>query len=150
LLTYTRSVEESKALNTRNDPMVIISASGMCEAGRILHHLRHNIENKKNTILIVSWQAPYTLGRRLADREKKVRIFGEEFYVSAEVATIGGLSAHAGQDFLLEYAAAVKQSVKQIFLVHGEPDAAGALQGKMAERGLDKTLYPEPGTRLEI
>jgi metallo-beta-lactamase family protein len=150
LLTYTRSVEESKALNTRTDPMVIISASGMCEVGRILHHLRNNIENPKNTVLIVSWQAPYTLGRRLADREKKVRIFGEEFNVRAEVATIGGLSAHAGQNFLLEYALEVKSSVKQIILVHGEPAAAGALREKMAERGLDRVAYPEFGSSLEI
>jgi len=150
LLTFTRSVEESKALNTRTDPMIIISASGMCEAGRILHHLRYNIENKRNTILIVSWQAPNTLGRRLADREKQVRIFGEEYKVSAEVATIGGLSAHAGQDFLLEYASTVKRSAKYIILVHGEPDAAGTLQEKMAERGLNKILYPELGTSLEL
>jgi len=150
LLTYTRSVDESKALNTRSDPMIIISASGMCEAGRILHHLRHNIENPRNTILIVSWQAPNTLGRRLADREKQVRIFGEDFKVRAEVATIGGLSAHAGQDYLLEYASAVKGSAKQIILVHGEPAAAGTLQEKMAERGLDRILYPELGTSLEI
>jgi len=150
LLTYTRSVEESKALNARTDPLIIISASGMCEAGRILHHLRHNIENPRNTILIVSWQAPNTLGRRLADREKQVRIFGEEFNVSAEVATIGGLSAHAGQDFLLEYASTVKRSAKSIILVHGEPDAAGTLQEKMAERGLNKILYPELGTSLEL
>jgi metallo-beta-lactamase family protein len=150
LLTLTRSVDESKALNTRTDPMIIISASGMCEAGRILHHLRNNIENPKNTILIVSWQAPDTLGRRLADREKQVRIFGEEFTVKAQVATIGGLSAHAGQDFLLEYASAVKSSVKQIILVHGEPAPAGILQEKMAERGLDRIVYPELGTSLEI
>jgi metallo-beta-lactamase family protein len=150
LLTYTRSVEESKALNFRTDPMIIISASGMCEAGRILHHLRNNIENPRNTILIVSWQAPNTLGRRLADREKQVRIYGEEYNVSAEVATIGGLSAHAGQDFLLEYASMVKRSAKSIILVHGEPDAAGTLQEKMAERGLNKILYPDLGTSLEL
>jgi metallo-beta-lactamase family protein len=150
MLTYTRSVEESKALNFRTDPMIIISASGMCEAGRIQHHLRNNIENPRNTILIVSWQAPYTLGRRLADREKQVRIYGEEFTVKAEIATIGGLSAHAGQDFLLEYATAVKKTAQKIILVHGEPDAAGALQEKMTERGLNKILYPELGTSLEL
>jgi metallo-beta-lactamase family protein len=105
---------------------IIISASGMCEAGRILHHLRNNIGNPKNTILIVSWQAPYTLGRRLADGEKIVNIFGEEHEVKAEVATISGLSAHAGQDFLTEYALRVKGRVKQLFLVHGEPAPAEA------------------------
>src|SRR4030065_705492 len=93
-LTYTRSVEESKALNERKDPMIIISAAGMAENGRIRHHLKYNIENPNNTILIVSWQAPETLGRRLADREKRVHILGDDYQVRAEVATIGGLSAH--------------------------------------------------------
>jgi metallo-beta-lactamase family protein len=141
-LIYTRSVEESKALNTRKDPMIIISASGMAETGRILHHLRNNIENVKNTILIVSWQAPNTLGRRLADREKRVRIFGEEFEVKAEVATIGGLSAHAGQDFLTEYALRVKGRVKKVFLVHGEAGPAAALSEKLVGAGMDRPAYP--------
>jgi len=151
-LTYTRSVEESKAINTRDEPMVIISASGMAEVGRILHHLKNNIENPRNTVLIVSWQAPYTLGRRLADREKEVRIFGEMYQVRAEVATIGGLSAHAGQRFLVEYAQAVKEQVKQVFLVHGEPKAAEALRGKLREKGIldGKVIYPEMGESVEI
>jgi metallo-beta-lactamase family protein len=149
-LVYTRSVEESKALNDRKDSMIIISASGMAETGRILHHLRNNIENPKNTILIVSWQAPYTLGRRLADREKRVRIFGEEYEVKAEVATIGGLSAHAGQNFLVEYALRVKGRVKQVFLVHGEPTAALALSEKLREAGMERPLYPELGQIVEI
>jgi metallo-beta-lactamase family protein len=149
-LVYTRSVGESKALNGRKDSMIIISASGMAETGRILHHLRNNIGNPKNTILIVSWQAPYTLGRRLADREKRVRIFGEEYEVKAEVATIGGLSAHAGQDFLVEYALRVKGRVKQVFLVHGEPTAALALSEKLVEAGMDKPAYPQWGDSVEI
>jgi metallo-beta-lactamase family protein len=149
-LTYTRSVEESKALNDRKDPMIIISASGMAETGRILHHLRHNIEDPRNTILIVSWQAPYTLGRRLADREKEVKIFGEVFPVRAEVATIGGLSAHAGQNFLLEYALEVKAQARQVFLVHGEPKAAGVLREKLAEQGMDQVAYPEMHEVVEI
>ena len=138
LLTYVRSVEESKALNGRRDPMVIISASGMAETGRILHHLRNNIEERRNTILIVSWQAPDTLGRRLAERAKKVKIFGEEFEVRAEVATIGGFSAHAGQDFLLQYARAVKETIRQIFLVHSDPPVEGVFVQKMAEAGLTR------------
>ena len=150
LLTYTRSVEESKALNTRKEPMVIISASGMAETGRILHHLRNNIENPLNTVLIVSWQAPYTLGRRLADRDKQVRIFGETFERKAEVATIGGLSAHAGQSLLLEYAEAVKGSVKKTFLVHGEQDAASCLMEKLDEAGMDNVYYPELHSKAEI
>jgi metallo-beta-lactamase family protein len=150
LLTYTRSVEESKALNFRKEPMVIISASGMAETGRILHHLRNNIEDKRNTVMIVSWQAPNTLGRRLADREKHVRIFGEEFTCRAEVATIGGLSAHAGQTFLLEYAQAAKETVRQVFLVHGEQKAADALREKMAEAGMQQVCYPEMHESVEL
>jgi metallo-beta-lactamase family protein len=149
-LTYTRSVEESKALNDRKDPMIIIAASGMAENGRVLHHLRNNIGNAKNTILIVSWQAPYTLGRRLADREKKVRIFGEEYEVKAEVATIGGLSAHAGQDFLVEYALRVKDSAKKVFLVHGEQKPAEMLSEKLVEAGMTRPIYPTIGENVEI
>jgi metallo-beta-lactamase family protein len=150
MLTYTRSVEESKALNRRKDPMVVISASGMAEAGRILHHLRNNIENPRNTILIVSWQAPHTLGRRLAEREKRVKIFGETFERKAEVATIGGFSAHAGQSFLLEYAMAVKESVKNIYLVHGEEKPAQMLSEKMVGAGLERPYYPDLHSRVEI
>jgi metallo-beta-lactamase family protein len=149
-LIYTRSVEESKALNKRKDPMIIISASGMAENGRILHHLRNNIGNSKNTILIVSWQAPYTLGRRLADREKRVHIFGEEHQVKAEVATIGGLSSHAGQRFLLEYALRVKGRAKQVFLVHGDPKPAEALTEKFLEAGMEKPAYPQWCESVEI
>jgi metallo-beta-lactamase family protein len=149
-LTYTRSVEESKALNHRTDPMVIISASGMAEAGRILHHLRNNIEDSRNMVLIVGWQAPNTLGRRLADREEHVRIFGESYTRRAEVATIGGLSAHAGQTFLLEYAQASRESLQRIFLVHGEPKAAGALREKMEEAGLEGIAYPDLGDSARL
>jgi metallo-beta-lactamase family protein len=150
LITFTRSVEESKALNEIHDPMVVISASGMAESGRILHHLAHNIGDPKNTVLIVSWQAPYTLGRRLADREEEVRIFGDTFLRRAEVATIGGLSAHAGQTLLVEYALRVKGSTKQIFLVHGEPAPAVALTEKLAEAGMGRVGYPEQGVSVEI
>jgi metallo-beta-lactamase family protein len=149
-LTYTRSVEESKALNDRQDPMIIISASGMAENGRILHHLKNNIENPKNTILIVSWQAPYTLGRKLADGEKRVNIFGDSYQVRAEVSTIGGFSAHAGQTFLVEYARATQETVQEIYLVHGEPDAAGALTAKLAQVGLNQVAYPELHEMVEI
>jgi metallo-beta-lactamase family protein len=149
-LTYIRSVEESKALNDRHDPMVIISASGMAETGRILHHLKNNIENARNMILIVSWQAPYTLGRRLAEREKQVKIYGEVYERRAEVATIGGLSSHAGQGFLMEYAQAVKGRVKQIFLVHGEQRAADALREKLGEVGMDQMAYPALKSSVEI
>jgi metallo-beta-lactamase family protein len=143
MLTYTRSVDESKALNERKDPMIIISASGMAETGRIVHHIRNNIENPKNTICIVSWQAPNTMGRRLADREPQVNIFGEVYTRKCDVATIGGLSGHAGQDILVKYAMGVKDSVKQIFLVHGEEKQAMTLKGLLNERNLSQVHYPD-------
>lgn len=149
-LIYTRTTEESKALNFRKEPMVIISASGMAEAGRILHHLKNNIEDPRNTILIVSWQAPNTLGRRLADRNEEVKIFGESYRVRAEVDTIGGYSAHAGQSFLLEYALTTKRSAKKIYLVHGEQTPADILRGLMAENGLDNVYYPDQHITVEI
>lgn len=143
MLTYVKSVEESKALNENKEPMVIISASGMAETGRIVHHIKNNIENPKNTICIVSWQAPNTLGRRLADREPQVNIFGEIYKRKCDVATIGGLSGHAGQDLLMKYALGVKDTVKQIFLVHGEEKQAMTLKGLLNERKLSQVHYPE-------
>lgn len=150
LLTYVQSVEESKALNLRKDPIIIISASGMAETGRILHHLRNNIENPKNTVCIVSWQAPHTLGRRLADREKQIKIFGEPYTVNAEVATIGGLSGHAGQDLLTSYAVNVRNTVKKIFLVHGEATPAAALTEKLKMKNMHEVYYPELHSSVEI
>lgn len=142
LLTYVQSVEESKALNLRKDPMIIISASGMAETGRILHHLKNNIEDPRNTVCIVSWQAPHTLGRRLADREKQIKIFGEPYTVKAEIATIGGLSGHAGQDLLTRYAVNVRNTVKKIFLVHGEALPAAALTEKLKLHDMNEVYYP--------
>lgn len=150
MLTYVQSAEESKALNERKDPMIIISASGMAETGRILHHLKNNIENPLNTVCIVSWQAPHTLGRRLADREKQVAIFGEPYTVKAEIATIGGLSGHAGQDLLTKYAVNVKDTVKKVFLVHGEEMPAMALSQKLLERNMREVYYPELHSHTEL
>ena len=101
-------------------------------------------------MLIVSWQAPYTLGRRLAEQDRKVKIFGEEFTRRAEVVTIGGFSAHAGQPFLVEYARAVKEQVKQVFLVHGDAGPAQALADKLAEAGMAKIQFPDLHTTVEI
>jgi len=141
-LTYIQSLDDSKALNERKDSMIIISAAGMAETGRIVYHIRWNIENPKNTIMIVSWQAPETLGRRLADREPQVKIFGETYKRNAEVATIGGLSAHAGQDFLTEYAVRVKDSVKKVFLVHGDQVPAKTLMQKLKDHKFREVHYP--------
>jgi metallo-beta-lactamase family protein len=150
MLTYIQSVEESKALNLRKEPMVIISASGMAETGRILHHLKNNIEDARNTVCIVSWQAPDTLGRRLADGEKQVRIFGEFYNRRAEVAIINGLSGHAGQDLLIRYAENVKGSAKKVFLVHGEEKQAGILMGKLREQNIREVYYPDLHSSVEI
>jgi metallo-beta-lactamase family protein len=149
-LRYVSSVEESKSLNEMRGSMVIISASGMAEAGRILHHLKNNIEDKNNTVLICGWQAPNTLGRRLVDKDPVVRIFGEEYDLRAEVVTINGLSAHAGQDYLLQYASAVKGRVKKIFLVHGEQEAADAFQAKLKEAGIGPVEYPAYQQQVEL
>jgi len=150
-IIFTRSVDESKALNDWNEPMIIISASGMAEGGRILHHLKNNIEDGRNTILIISWQSPNTLGRRLADQERKVNIFGEQYYRKAEVVTIGGLSAHAGQDLLVEYALASKDSLEKIILIHGEEKAGTALIDKLAEYpGLPEPIFAEKGQQFDL
>jgi len=100
--------------------------------------------------LIVSWQAPYTLGRRLAEREKQVKIFGEVFTRRAEVATIGGLSSHAGQTMLIDYAMRVKTQAKQVFLVHGEQRGAEPLMEALSERNLNQVSFPELGQSVEI
>jgi metallo-beta-lactamase family protein len=142
MLTYIQTVDESKALNDRKDPMVIISASGMAEVGRILHHLKNNIEEPRNTIVIVSWQAPNTLGRRLAEREKEVRIFGQDYTVKAEVVTIGGLSAHAGQTQLMEYAKRGDPR-EQLLFIHGEPAAYETLAGKLKGKLRAPVAYPD-------
>jgi metallo-beta-lactamase family protein len=149
-LYYTRAVEESKKINEIKGPAIIISASGMAETGRILHHLRNNIENPLNTIMIVSWQAPHTLGKRLAERQKTVRIFGQLFERRAEIATIGGLSAHAGQDKLLLYALETRTSLKGLFLVHGEEDAAQALMDKLEEKQIAPVYFPDRSDYVEI
>jgi metallo-beta-lactamase family protein len=150
-LTYTHSVEESKALNHRKDPMVIISASGMVEAGRILHHVKNNIGDERNTILIVSWQAPHTLGRRLANRDREVRIFGETYTRRAQIETINGLSAHAGQGLLVEYARSAADTAREIILIHGEEDAANALIKKLGHTPNFPTIHhPERLTSFEL
>jgi metallo-beta-lactamase family protein len=150
LVTYVRSVEQSKAINLDPRPMVIISASGMAETGRILHHLKNNIEDQRNTVLIVSWQAPHTLGRRLAERRTEIKIFGEQYKRRAEVVTIGGFSAHAGQPFLMEYALATRQSLKRTFLVHGELRGADPLMIKLNQAGLKNLAFPALHQKVEI
>ena len=149
LLTFTKSVDESKAINDHKGPLVIISASGMAETGRILHHLRNNLDDPRNTVLVTSWMAPDTLGRRLTEGQKTVRIFGEEYPVRAEVASVDGFSAHAGQDYLETYARASAGTLKHLFLVHGEQQPADALRARLGDLKVPID-YPERGTRIEI
>jgi metallo-beta-lactamase family protein len=149
-LKYTLSVEESKQINHTKPPFVVISASGMAETGRILHHLKNHIEDPRNTVLIVSWQAPHTLGRRLADQKKDIRIFGKKYHRQAEVVTINGFSAHAGQEGLLEYAQATQSTLKKVFLVHGEPRGAEPLQEALQERGIKDVEYPDLGSVYQL
>jgi metallo-beta-lactamase family protein len=150
-VTFTRSVKESKELNDKHGPMVILSASGMAESGRIRHHLANNLGDSRNTVLIVSWQAPNTLGRMLAEQVKTVKIFGESIERRAEVATIGGFSAHAGQNFLYEYAKSTATGSEALFLVHGEPKSAQPFQEKLASDNLATPVYyPEIGDQAEF
>jgi len=150
-LRYTQSVEDSKELNFLRDPAIIISASGMMEAGRILHHLRKRISDKKNTILVTGWQAPNTLGRRIVDGEETVRIFGEEFALKAKVETLTGFSGHADRDGLLAWAGAMQKKPARTFVVHGEEDAATALAESLRqELGFLRVEIPEPHQAFEV
>lgn len=132
-LKFTQTVEESKALNESDESAIIISASGMCEVGRIKHHLKHNIWNPKNTILFVGYQAPGTLGRKIVDGAKTVKIFGEEIAVNARVEYIEGYSGHADQAGLLHFVDSFVKKPNHIFLVHGEEESQKVLRDKINE-----------------
>lgn len=119
-LIFTRSSQESQALNFNSEPKVIMSASGMCDAGRIKHHLKHNLWNARNSIVFVGYQAEGTLGKRIKDGEKSVSIFGEKIYVNAEIDSLEGMSGHADRDSLLNWLSGFEKEPKEIFLVHGE------------------------------
>lgn len=143
-LVYARSVEQSKELNFLRDPFIVISASGMAETGRILHHLRNRIEDPANTILIVGWMAPDTLGRRLVEGVSPVRIFGEEYEVRAKVEVINGFSGHADRSELIAWARSISKRPRQTFLVHGEEESALALaDGLRGEVAYENVMVPE-------
>ncbi len=122
-----REAVDSKKLNSLEGPFIVISPSGMCEVGRVLHHLRHNIGDARSTVLITGFQAENTLGRKLIEGEKEVKIFGEPMEVKAEIASLQALSGHADRDELLSWLKPMTPGLKKIFLVHGEPDQAGGL-----------------------
>lgn len=149
-LRYIRSVDDSKALNFLREPVIIISASGMCEAGRILHHLKNNIEDPRNTVLIVGWQSPETLGRKLVEKQEKVRIFGEEYDRRAQVEVINGFSAHADRDELLSYVREVRDGLQRVFVVHGEEQASLSLADGIHALGVPEVCVPEPGDEVEF
>jgi metallo-beta-lactamase family protein len=146
---YTRNVEESKGLNDKAGPMIIISASGMCEHGRILHHLKNNLEEARNTVLIVGYQAENTLGRKLVDGYKEVNIFGDPHKVKASVYVMDAFSGHADRSDLLDYITRM-EDVKKIFLVHGEQTQLEAFQGALGENGFDDVYIPKYGEEVEI
>jgi metallo-beta-lactamase family protein len=123
-ITYVQSVEESKAINNFRKPCIIISASGMAEAGRIRHHLKNNIEDERNTILIVGWCAPHTLGSHLASGHKEVNIFGDPYKVRATVETINAFSGHADKNELRAWVEQIKGSLRRIFVIHGDEEPA--------------------------
>lgn len=150
-LQYTRPVEESKKLNSMKEPFVVISASGMMESGRILHHLRNRISDPRNTILIVGWQAPHTLGRRIQEGQETVRIFGREHELKAEVVTITGLSGHADADELVNWVDAMKKKPRQTFLVHGEQEPAAALARRLRQEiELEEVAIPELYSSVQL
>ena len=150
-LSYVRDVEDSKRLNFLRDSAVIISASGMCESGRILHHLKNNIEDVDNTILFSGFQAENTLGRRILDGNRRVRIFGEEYDVRARVARVEGYSAHADSDELRAWASNLdQQRLQGIFLVHGELDSATSLSGLLHRDGFGRVEIPERGHSFQL
>ncbi len=152
-LTYVRDVEASKRLNTLQEPAVIISASGMCEAGRVLHHLKHTIEDPRNTVLFVGFQAENTLGRYLVDGHKEVKIFGEQHTVRAEVESIDGYSAHADREELLEYIQSLLDHggrLERAFVVHGDEENAQALAQALAAMPVGSVHVPVRGEAFEV
>ncbi len=149
-LRYTPSVEDSKQINSIEGPAVIISANGMCEAGRVLHHLKHNIEDEHSTILFVGYQAENTLGRRIVDGAKKVKIFGDEFNVRAQVQVVDGFSAHADRNELLAWVTSLKENLKGVFVVHGEEHSALSFADALRSLGGFTVTVPQPNQVIEL
>ncbi len=147
-IRYVENVNDSIALNGRSESCVIVAASGMCEAGRILHHLKHNIEDPRNTVLIVGFQAPNTLGRRLVERRPEVRILGRTFALKAEVVVLNGLSSHADHAELLRDLGPLAGTARHVRLVHGEPERAEALAAALRTTGFADVVIPDRGDHV--
>jgi len=152
LVHFTRDVEESKAINFAKGPMVVIAASGMVEAGRILHHLANGAGDPRNTILIVGFQAEHTLGRRIVERQPTLRIFGDDVPLRAQVEVINGYSAHADRNELnawIDKVKAASPGFGPVWLVHGEADVQDVYQTALSSRGYSVTS-PEPHTTVSF
>jgi len=149
-LQYIREASESKKLNDLHGPFVVISASGMCEQGRILHHLRNSIEDPRNTVLITGFMAADTLGRKLVEKWPEVRIFGEPMRVRAEISSLDELSGHADQNELLQWIAPLAPGLRKVFLVHGEPAQSAVLARLLHERYRLEAVVPAPGQAFEL
>ena len=149
-LQFTRTPDESKALNETYYPSIIISASGMCDIGRIKHHLKHNLWNPASTILFVGYQAPGTLGRTIVDGADKVKIFGEEISVNARIEYIEGYSGHADQEWLLNFVYSFIKKPKHIFLVHGEEESEEVLKGLIEKNTEIPVTIPSFGEKYEV
>ena len=149
-LRYISNAEDSKALNGQEGPMMIIAASGMCEAGRILHHLRNAVEDERNLVLIIGFQAEHTLGRRIAERQSVVKIFGVERALEAEVVVMDAFSAHADRDDLLDFVTRCRGNLKQTFVIHGEESQSLALTKRLTEMGIPDVRVPMLGEFIRI
>ena len=149
-IEYIRNLDDSMRLNTLKEPCIIISASGMCEVGRILHHLRNNCEDPRNTVVIVGYMAQNTLGRRIVERQPEIKIFGVKRPLRAEVKTLNGFSAHAGRQELLDFGARFHGRGKKVLLVHGEDNSLKALASGLDERGVKKINIMEEGKALKV
>jgi metallo-beta-lactamase family protein len=147
---YVERVDESIALNKHPGPCVIVSASGMCEAGRILHHLKHHIEDPSTTVLIAGYQAADTLGRRLVEHRPEVRILGRTCAVKAEIVVLNGLSSHADQGELLRALGPLAGTAQRVRLVHGEPERAEALAAALRGIGFPDVAIPDRGETVAV
>ena len=144
-MQFVGTPEESMALNDMPGPMIIIAASGMCEGGRVVHHLKHCIQDPDNIVLIVGFQAENTLGRRVVEKKNPLRIFGEEVELKAQVEVINALSAHADRAGLTDWLDEVKDNVRRAFAVHGEPEKVAAMVELMKDHGIPNAVAPKPG-----
>ncbi len=148
LVKYTRTVDESKALNSLRTPFVVIAASGMAESGRIVHHLLHGASDPRNTILIVGFQAEHTLGRRIVEKRQTIRVFGDDIPLRANVEVLNGYSAHGDRVELLRWIEGVKAkspALTKVHLVHGEPEVQDVFGNELRIRGMDVSI-PERGS----